>query len=154
MHKTCNVLNAFPKFLQDKAKGAFHNIWQADTLKDAEGAFDLFIKTYEAKYPKATICLQKDREGLLAFYNFPATHLQSLRTNNPIESTFGTIQHRTKRSKDYLSRDGMLHMMFKLSQCAELNWLRLRGFNYLAKVIEGVPFKNGIEINESDQVAA
>lgn len=147
-------MNAFPKLLQEKVKGALHNIWQADTLKNAEGAFDLFVKTYEAKYRKATICLEKDREELLAFYNFPATYCQSLRTSNPIESTFGTIRHRTKRSKGCLSRDSMLYMMSKLSQCAELNWRRLRGFNYLAKVIDGVPFKDGIEINKSDQVAA
>lgn len=48
----------------------------------------------------------------------------------------------------------MLHMMFKLSQCAEENWRKLRGFNYLAKVIEGVPFKDGIEIIKSDRIAA
>jgi len=153
-HKTCNVLNALPKSLQAKAKEALHDIWQADTRGNAERAFDLFVKTYEAKYPKATLGLQKDREALLAFYDFPAPHWQSLRTSNPIESTFGTIRHRTQRSKGCLSREGMLHMMFKLSQCAELNWRKLRGFNYLAKVIEGVPFKDGIEIIKSDQIAA
>ena len=154
MHKTGNVLNTLPKSLQPKAKQALHDIWQADTRNNAEMAFDLFVKTYEPKYPKATLCLQKDREELLAFYDFPAQHWQSLRTSNPIESTFGTIRHRTKRSKGCLSRDGMLHMMFKLGQCAEKNWRKLRGFNYLAKVIDGVPFKDGIEISESDQVAA
>lgn len=154
MHKTGNVLNTLPKSLQPKAKQALHDIWQADTRNNAEMAFDLFVKTYEPKYPKATLCLQKDREELLAFYDFPAQHWQSLRTSNPIESTFGTIRHRTKRSKGCLSRDGMLHMMFKLGQCAEKNWRKLRGFNYLAKVIEGVPFIDGIEISESDQVAA
>ena len=80
-------------------------------------AFDLFVESYEAKYPKATLSLQKDREELLAFYDFPAMHWQSIRTSNPIESTFGTIRHRTKRTKGCLNRDGMLHMMFKLSQC-------------------------------------
>lgn len=154
MHKTGNVLNALPKSVQPKAKQALHDIWQADTREHAEQAFDLFEKTYEPKYPKATLCLQKDREELLAFYDFPAQHWQSLRTTNPIESTFGTIRHRTRRSKGCLSRDGMLNMMFKLSQCAEKNWRKLRGFNYLAKVIEGVQFKDGIEINNSDQVAA
>ena len=154
MHKTGNVLNTLPKSLQPKAKQALHDIWQADTRNNAEMAFDLFVKTYEPKYPKAALCLQKDREELLAFYDFPAQHWQSLRTSNPIESTFGTIRHRTKRSKGCLSRDGMLHMMFKLGQCAEKNWRKLRGFNYLAKVIDGVPFKDGIEISESDQVAA
>lgn len=154
MHKTVNVLNCLPKSAQPKAKQALHEIWQAETRDNAEKAFDLFIRQYDAKYPKATTCLQKDRDELLAFYDFPAKHWQSLRTTNPIESTFGTIRHRTKRSKGCLSRDGMLHMMFKLGQCAEQNWRKLRGFSYLAKVIEGVPFKDGIEMENSDQMAA
>jgi len=154
MHKTMNVLNALPKASQAKAKQSLHNIWQAETKSDAEKAFDLFINTYDAKYPKATTCLQKDREELMAFYDFPAKHWQSLRTSNPIESTFGTIRHRTKRSKGCLSRDGMLHMMFKLGMCAEKNWRRLRGFSDLAKVITGVKFKDGIEVTDDNQVAA
>lgn len=97
--KTMNVLNCLPKSAQPKAKQALHGIWQAETKVDAEQAFDLFIDTYEAKYPKATTCLQKDHEELVAFYDFPVPHWQSIRTSNPIESTFGTIRHRTKRSK-------------------------------------------------------
>jgi len=154
MHKTMNVLNCLPKSAQAKAKQALHAIWQAETKADAEKAFDLFLKTYEPKYPKAAICLQKDRDELMAFYYFPAQHWQSIRTSNPIESTFGTIRHRTKRSKGCLSRDGMLHMMFKLGQCAEKRWRRLRGFDYLAKVITGIKFKDGIEVIEVDQAAA
>ena len=154
MHKTMNVLNCLPKSSQPKAKQALHNIWQAETRADAEHAFDLFVTTYDAKYPKATLCLQKDREELMAFYNFPAKHWQSIRTSNPIESTFGTIRHRTKRSKGCLSRDGMLHMMFKLGMCAQENWRRLRGFNHLAQVITGVKFRDGIEVKAVDQVAA
>ena len=124
MHKTMNVLNCLPKSAQPKAKQALHEIWQAETRTDAEKAFDLFLKTYEPKYPKAAVCLHKDREELMAFYDFPAQHWQSIRTSNPIESTFGTIRHRTKRPKGCLSRDGMLHMMFKLGQCAEKKWRR------------------------------
>ncbi len=154
MHKTLNVLNCLPKSAQPKAKQALHNIWQAQTQADAEKAFDLFIKTYEPKYPKAAICLQKDHEELMAFYHFPAQHWQSIRTSNPIESTFGTIRHRTKRAKGCLSRDGMLHMMFKLGQCAEKKWRKLRGFDYLAKIVTGVKFKDGIEVTADDQVAA
>jgi putative transposase len=153
-HKTMNVLNCLPKLSQPKAKAAIHNIWQAETKDDADKAFDLFIKTYEPKYPKATLCLQKDREELMAFFDFPAQHWQSIRTSNPIESAFATIRHRTKRSKGCLSRDGMLHMMFKLGQCAEQNWRKLRGFDYLAKVITGVTFKDGIETNNPGQIAA
>lgn len=154
MHKTGNVLNCAPKSVQPKMKAALHDIWQADTKGNAEAAFDQFEKLFEAKYPKAVLCLQKDREELMAFYDFPAQHWQSLRTTNPIESTFGTIRHRTKRSKGCLTRDGMLHMIFKLGECAQKNWRRQRGFSYLAKVITGVRFKDGIEVNTADQDAA
>ena len=154
MHKTGNVLNCAPKSVQPKMKAALHDIWQADTKANAEGAFEQFERLFEAKYPKAVHCLQKDREELMAFYDFPAQHWQSLRTTNPIESTFGTIRHRTKRSKGCLTRDGMLHMIFKLGECAQKNWRRQRGFSYLAKVITGVRFKDGIEVKTTDQAAA
>ncbi len=154
LHKTMNVLNAVPKSVQPKVKQALHEIGQAEIREDAHRAFDLFIKTYDAKYPKATLTLQKDRDELLAFYDFPAQHWQSLRTTNPIKSTFGTIRHRTKRSKGCLIRDGMLQMMFKLAECAQKNWRRKRGFNYLAKVITGVKFIDGVEATTLDQCAA
>ena len=114
MHKTSNVLNYLPKRTQPKAKKMLHDIWQAETREDAHAAFNLFTATLEAKYPKATECLIKDRDELLNFFDFPGQHWQSIRTSNPIESAFATIRHRTKRTKGCLSRDGMLHMMFKL----------------------------------------
>ena len=117
-------------------------------------AFDLFLTTYEAKYPKATACVAKDREELLTFYAFPAQHWQHLRTTNPIESTFGTIRHRTTRTKGCLTRDGMLHMMFKLGRCAEQTWRRLRGFRQLAQVIKGIQFIDGSEVTSQEPVAA
>ena len=149
-----NVLNCLPKSAQAKAKQALHAIWQAETKEDADKTLELFPKTYEPKYPKATLCLQKDREELMAFYDFPAQHWQSIRTSNPIESTFATIRHRTKRSKGCLTRDGMLHMIFKLGQCAQKKWRRLRGFDYLEKVVTGIRFKDGIEVTEFNQIAA
>lgn len=154
VHKTRNVLNALPKSVQPKAKQALHEIWQAEIKADANRAFGAFLTTYEAKYPKATACLEKDREALFTFYAFPAAHWQSLRTTNPIESIFGTIRHRTKRTKSCLTRDGMLHMMFKLGRCAEQTWRRLRGFRQLALVIKGVQFTDGIEVTMNEPVAA
>ena len=154
VHKTANVLNALPRTVQPKAKQALHEIWQAPTREDAETAFDCFITTYEAKYPKAATCLAKDRDSLLTFYDFPATHWQHLRTTNPIESTFATIRHRTRRAKGCVTRDSLLHMMFKLGECAEKSWRKLRGFAYLAKVIEGVKFVNGEEVEQPGLVAA
>lgn len=154
VHKTANVLNKLPKSAQPKAKQALHDIWMAETRKNAITAFDLFIETYEDKYPAVAECLLKDQDELLAFYDFPAQHWQSIRTTNPIESTFATIRHRTKRSKGCLSRDTMLHMMFKLGECAQSRWRRIRGFDYLAKVITGVRFKDGIEEQEVNQNVA
>lgn len=154
VHKTANVLNKLPKSAQPKAKQALHEIWMAETRETAELAFDLFVKTYEDKYPATVQCLLKDQDELLTFYDFPAAHWKSIRTTNPIESTFATIRHRTKRSKGCLSSTSMLHMMFKLGQCAQKRWHRLRGFDHLAKVIEGVKFKDGNEVKNADQVAA
>jgi transposase-like protein len=154
VHKTRNVLNALPKSVQSKAKQALHEIWQAETQAAATRAFEVFLTTYEAKYPKATACLEKDREALLTFYTFPAQHWQSLRTTNPIESTFGTIRHRTKRTNGCLTRDGMLHMMFKLGRCAEKTWRRLRGYRQLAQVSKGIQFTDGIEATKKEPVAA
>ncbi len=140
-----------PQSIQPKVKQGLHEIWQAGTREQAHRAFDLFVNTFEAKYPKAMLTLQKDREELLAFYDFPAQHWQSLRNTNPIESTFGTIRHRTKRSKGCLTRNGKLHMIFKLAECAQNKWRRQRGFDYLAKAITGVKFIDGIEAAAIDQ---
>ena len=148
VHKTKNVLNYLPKSSQAKAKQALHEIWMAETREKAEKAFDSFLETYEAKYPKAAHCLLKDRVELLAFYDFPAEHWVHLRTTNPIESTFATIRHRTARTKGCVSRNTMLAMIFKLGTCAQRRWRRLRGFDKVAKVIRDVRFVDGIEQTE------
>lgn len=148
VHKTANVLNYLPRSLQPKAKAALHEIWMAETKAQALVAFEQFVTTFEAKYPRAVQCLVKDREALLAFYDFPAEHWIHIRTTNPIESTFATIRHRTDRTKGCLTRDGMLAMIFKLGMSAEKNWRRLRGFESLAKVISGAQFRDGIEVQQ------
>ena len=146
VHKTANVLNYLPKSAQPKAKAALHEIWMAESKAQARVAVAQFAATFGAKYPKAVECLVKDREAMLAFYEFPAEHWIHLRTSNAIESTFATVRHRTTRTKGCLTRDGMLAMIFKLGMGAEKNWRRLRGFQWLAKVIEGVKFQDGIEV--------
>jgi len=146
VHKTANVLNYLPRSVQSKAKAALHEIWMAETKATAQKAFDEFVAGYGAKYPKATECLAKDREALLAFYDFPAEHWIHIRSSNVIESSFATVRHRTDRTKGCLTRDGMLAMIFKLGLCAERGWRRLRGFEWLAKVVSGVKFRDGIEV--------
>ncbi len=120
----------------------------AATRADAEKAFDLFLKTYEAKYPKASECLAKDREKFLAFYDFPAEHWIHLRTTNPIESTFATVRLRTKRTKGCGTRKACLTMVFKLMQSAAKRWRTLNGAKLLPEVINGITFTDGIKITQ------
>ena len=145
VHKTANVLNQMPKHLQPKAKAMLHEIWMADTRKDADRTFDLFIETFRAKHPKAVECLQKDREVLLTFYDFPAEHWIHLRTTNPIESTFATVRLRTRRTKGSGSRIACLTMVWKLVQSAAKRWRVLNGSEIILDVIEGVRFVDGVK---------
>jgi len=143
VHKTANVLDKLPKRLQPAAKSKLHDIWQADTKENAQKAFDLFLETYEAKYPRVAECLAKDREALLAFYDFPAEHWIHLRTTNPIESTFATVRLRHRRTKGNGSRKACLTMVFKLVQAAQKKWRLLNGSQLIPDVIQGVRFING-----------
>lgn len=144
VHKTANILNNLPKNMQAQAKSDIQQIWMADTKQKAYKAYDEFIAKYKAKYPKSVECLKKDKEELLTFYNFPAEHWKSLRTTNPIESTFATVRHRTRKSKGCFSRTTILAMVFKLCGSAEKRWRAIHGFKRLAEVIEGVRFVNGV----------
>jgi transposase-like protein len=145
VHKTANVLDKLPQGQQPKAKAMLHDIGQAPTRAEAEKAFDLFVATWEAKYAKAVDCLVKDREPLLAFFDFPALHWIHLRTTNPIESTFATVRLRTTKTKGSGSRSACLTMVFKLMQSAAKKWRLLNGSPLLAKVIAGVRFVDGVE---------
>jgi putative transposase len=152
VHKTANVLNTLPSSQQPQAKTALKDIYLAATKADAEIAFDRFIKTYEVKYPKAVECLSKDREAMLAFYNFPAEHWMHIRTSNPIESTFATVRLRTDKTRGCVSQASILSLVFKLVQSAQKRWLRIQKFNRLAEVIEGVKFTDGIRVDERDRI--
>ena len=147
VHKTANVLNKLPKMVQPKVKQALHEIWMAPTKADAYKAFDVAVSTYSAKYPKAVDCLEKDKDEMLAFYDFPAPHWQHIRTSNPIESTFATVRLRTSKTRGCVARHTILAMVYKLGQSAEKKWRRLRGFKLLAEVIRGVQFKDGERID-------
>lgn len=153
VHKTGNVLNALPKALQARAKADLHEIWMAPTRAQAIAAFDHFLKTYRAKYPKAADKLVKDRDVLLAFYDFPAEHWIHLRTTNPIESTFATVRHRTTRTKNCVSRSTFLGLAFKLIQEAQKSWRRIRGVERIDEMLAGIVFKDGVPgpIDETQQ---
>ncbi len=145
VHKTANVLNNLPKSLQSNAKSKLHQIWQAANKDEAARHFNDFVNTYEAKYPKAAQCLEKDRDALFTFYDFPAEHWRHIRTTNPIESTFATVRLRTNKVRGCFSANTVISMAFKLCQCAQKRWIRLHRPERLADVVKGVKFVNGIE---------
>ena len=149
LHKAGNVLNKAAKSVQPAMKKDIAEIWMSPDRAAAEKAMDVFAAKYGAKYPKAVECLEKDRQPLLAFYDFPAEHWVHLRTTNPIESVFATVRHRTVRTKGALSPTTAKLMVFKLVMAAAKTWRRLKGENQLPKVIRGVTFRDGIEVTEA-----
>ena len=123
----------------------------ADAKEGAEKAFDSFLDRFGDKYPKATKCLQKDRKEPLAFYDFPATHWIHIRTTNPIESTFSTVKLRTNKTRSCRPWKIMLAMVYKLLESAQKRWFRIKGFDLIGEVIEGVCFKDGIRTTDQSE---
>ncbi len=146
LHKTANLLNKVPKSVQGAMKADIREISMAPTRGAAEAAIAVFVEKYGAKYPKAAECLTRDRDALLAFFDFPAEHWDHLRTTNPIESVFATVRHRTVRTKGALSPTTAKLMVFKLVMAAAKTWRRLKGENLLPKVVAGVTFRDGTEV--------
>lgn len=145
VHKMVNVTGAMPKSLHEKAKSDLQDIWMAETKKEANAAFDLFVETYGVKYERAVKKLTKDRDQLLAFYDFPAEHWKHIRTTNPIESIFSTVRNRTRKTRGCLNRKTALAMVFQLMMSAQKKWRKISGPNRLPEVIQGVDFKDGIK---------
>lgn len=148
MHKTANVLASLPKSVQPKVKSELREIWLAEDRESANKALDGVLAKYGDKYSAAMKKLTKDREELLAFYDFPAAHWASIRTTNPIESAFATVRLRSKRAKNCGSRATTLSMVFKLLQSAQKSWNRLKGFELLTLVVNNVPFKDGEQVED------
>ncbi len=154
VHKTANVLDKLPRSVQPAAKADLREIWAAPDRATAEAAIATFAEKYGAKYDRAVACLVKDRDALLTFYDFPAEHWDHLRTTNPIESVFATVRHRTVRTKGALSQDTARLMVFKLVTAAAKTWRRLKGENQLPKVVQGITFKNGVEVTDTPALSA
>ncbi|MEX3581665.1 MAG: transposase [Burkholderia sp.] len=108
------------------------------TRADALVGFNDFVDSYSAKYPKTAEKLTKDSDEQLAFYDFQAEHWQHLRTTNPIEQTFATVRHRTKRTRNCVSRAMFLSLAFKLIESAEQSWRRICA----PEMLGGIAFKS------------
>jgi putative transposase len=154
VHKVANVLNKMPKSVATTVKSDLRDVWQAETRAAAQAAIDTFAEKYGVKYDKAVACLTRDREALLAFFDFPAEHWDHLRTANPIESVFATVRHRTVRTKGALSQRTAKLMVFTLVRAASKKWRRLKGSNQLPLVVEGIKFADGVAVDNAETRAA
>jgi putative transposase len=150
VHKTANILNKVPKSLQSAVKKDLKEIWMAETRELSNKALDHFVEKYETKYPKAAECLHKNKEQMLAFYDYPAEHWGHIRTTNPIESTFATVRLRTDTTKNCGSQGTIFAMVFKLIQSAQKNWFKIKGFKLIGDIINNVQFVNGVKFEQND----
>ena len=153
VHKTANILDKMPKSVQPHAKSMIHEMYLSPTKETALKAYEEFLKLYTPKYPGACKCLEKDKDQLFSFYDFPAEHWAHIRTTNPIESVFATVRHRTRQTKGCGNRMATLTMVYKLAKAAEKGWRRLRGFALLPKIVAGIKFKDGEEVTGKENVA-
>lgn len=149
VHKTANILDKMPKRVQPRAKTLIHDIYMAETEREANRAFDHFIEAYNDKFPKAVEILRKDRDQLLTFYKFPAAHWKHIRSTNVIESIFATVRLRTYKTKGLGTHKATLAMTFKLMQEAQKSWQRIAKWQQLELVQAGREFKNGILVEDS-----
>jgi putative transposase len=104
------------------------DIWMAATRAGALVAFNHFVDAYSARYPKVAEKLTEDRDELLAY---------------PIESTFATVRHRTKRTRNYVSRAPFLGLAFQFIESAEQSWPRIRAPEKLTSMLDGIAFRDG-----------
>jgi len=148
VHKTANILDKFPKSMQSKVKSQIHEMYRAESKEAALSAYDHFVRVYKDKYPKAVQCLEKDKDVLFTFYDFPASHWIHIRTTNPIESTLSTVRLRTRRTKGCGSRIATLTMVFKLAREAQKTWKKLKGYKMIPLVMAGRIFVDG-ELKEA-----
>jgi len=148
MHKIANVLDAVPKRVQPRAKALLHEIMEGPTRSAADEALEDLRRELGAKYPKAVEKLDRDRDALFAFYDFPAEHWRHLRTTDPIESAFATVKLRTRVQKGAGSKAAALAMAYKRLDQAQHSWRAFNGAELVKDVLDGVEFKDGEKVTD------
>lgn len=156
VHKIANILNKLPKRVQPEAKALLHEMMKAPDREAAETSKERFKKTFDDKYEKSVQCLEKDWARLTTFFDFPARHWTSIRTTNPIESSFATVKLRTKTTRGAGSPKTATTMAFKLLQECEKKWRKIRGWEEIENLLAGVEYRNGVMVSsqESNRGAA
>ena len=154
LHKTLNVLDKLPKKRHHQAKDLLLQIKGASTKSDAATALKVFKDVFEAKYPKAYQCIDKDWSKLSTYFDFPALHWRSIKTSNPIESAFATVKLRTRVTKGAGNLRAAEVMAFKLLMESEKRWQSIRGRDDIDKLLQGAVYIDGeLDIDSLNQQA-
>jgi len=147
VHKIANVLDKMPKRTQPDAKGLLHEMMYSPTVADALKVRQSFEKLFGDKYPKATDCLVKSWSELTTFFHYPAAHWISLRTTNPIESSFATVKLRTSATRGAGSKETAAAMAFKLLLECQKKWRKIRGEKEdLQNLLAGIEYRDGVVV--------
>ena len=149
VHKMRNVMVHFPKRLHAEVKLLLRQMYNAHTRDEAETLMLQFAETYGREYPRAVECLLKDQDALLTYFNYPKEHWKSLKTTNPIESIFATVKLRTNAARRIKSPRSALYLVFQLIVRAQKRWQRLNAPHLVRQVLDGVKFKDGIEVRKT-----
>jgi predicted nucleotidyltransferase len=118
---------------------------------------DLTLASLRADFEDSDLPFRVDvleERDLPAFFDFPADHWVHLRTTNPIESTFATVRHRTRQTKNCVTRATFLGLAFKLSQEAAKSWRRIRAPEKVANLLDGTRYKDGIPVPDDPPESA
>lgn len=148
VHKIANVLDKCPKKLQPTIKSQLHEMMRAPDKETATKIKNNFSKAYTDKYPKMVVCLTKNWPELTSFFDFPAAHWRSIRTSNPIESSFAGVKSRLKSTKGAGSITSATAMTFKLLKQCEKHWLSLCGVKEFTNLLNGFAYKDGIIVED------
>lgn len=153
-HKMANVVDKLPKKKQAEAKVALRDIYQAPTRVEAQARIEAFAERFGSAYPRAVECLRGEEDALLAFYAFPKEHWKSIRTTNPIESTFSSVRLRTNATRRMRSARTALFLVYQLIRNAQRTWRRIDGAELVTKVVAGVKFADGLEVTSVEERVA
>lgn len=145
-HKMLNVLDKLPQRLQVEATPLLRDVYTAPTRAEAEERIRRFAQRFERDYPRAVASLTDHQNALLTYYDFPREHWKSLRTSNPIESIFDPVRLRTRATRRMRQAQTGLYLVFQLVRRAERRWRRIDAPHLVIRVLDGVPFTNGVEV--------
>ena len=111
-HKMDNVLGYIPSKQQEQVELELKAIFYQDSREKADQLAAAFVEKYQAIYPTAVACLNRDLDACLTFYSFPAVHWKTIRTTNVIERLFNEVKKRSHKMAAAFRNENSCLLMF------------------------------------------